>query len=296
MFARPSRLKVNQNASQQLHLFSSDLYLPWLCPALYKDQRHYRSSSTIKSSQQKTRPALPQPKRSDSSSRTDVRWLASATNLDNASPIVDYIPFENKSHVQPPRGLHFPWLGVADTPLPDRPDAGAPLIINDSLTTKPPRFRTVDAISGELHDIVSTMKACLHVGRFQRATSLMQRLNALYKPDASALLAAHNDYIRELAWKIVTGRDQHLLNNLQKWFEVDLRGRGIPPNPSTYAFMIQAALQDISTSRRDRTVRRYLHLAREAGLWDELMNALLTVLNEQDFGRVTRVSLDFLIH
>ncbi|KAL8720058.1 MAG: hypothetical protein Q9225_003026 [Loekoesia sp. 1 TL-2023] len=243
------------------------------------------SPSSIK----RTRPVFSEQQHSSLAARTEARGLASAT-LDYASPADDYIPFENTSHAQPSKDFQLPWMGAPKPRQPDQRDFGAPLIINDSLITKPPRFRSFDAISGELHDIVSTMKACLHVGRFERATALMQRLNALYKPDAPALLAAHNDYVRESAWKISTSRDQKLLNNLQKWFEVDLRGRGIIPDANTYAFMIQAVLQDISIGKSNRSIRRYFHLADEAGLRDELMNVLLTVLNEQDFGRVTRIN------
>ncbi|KAL8712922.1 MAG: hypothetical protein Q9220_002780 [cf. Caloplaca sp. 1 TL-2023] len=169
--------------------------------------------------------------------------------------------------------------------------AEPPLVIKDSLTTKPPRFRSFDAITGELGDIKMTMKACLHVGRFDRAAVLMRRLNMLYKPDAPALLEAHNDYIREYAWKIATSRDQRLLNSLQRWFEVEMRGRGMVPNAHSYAFMIQAVMQDVSISRSTRSTRRYLHLAEDQGLRDELMNVLLTILNEQDLGRVTRMDM-----
>ncbi|KAL9022802.1 MAG: hypothetical protein Q9185_000065 [Variospora sp. 1 TL-2023] len=169
-------------------------------------------------------------------------------------------------------------------------DPDTPIVINDSLTTRPPRFRSLDSISGEVHNLLSTMRACLHVGRFERAAALMHRLNGIYQPTAPTLLAAHNDYIREYAWKIASSRDQDLLKDLQKWLEVDLRGQGIIPDATTYAFMIQATLHDVSASRSNRSVRRYVHLAEEAGLRDDLMNVLLSVLNEQDFGRVTRIS------
>ncbi|KAI4172859.1 MAG: hypothetical protein LQ343_003266 [Gyalolechia ehrenbergii] len=194
------------------------------------------------------------------------------------------------AHGQPPKNFPSRWSEAAEHPQAAPLGAGTPLIIKDSLATKTPRFRSFDAITGEPHDIISTMKACVHVGRFKRAAALMQRANTLYKPDAPALLAAHNEYIREIAWKVVTGRDQHLLDNLQKWFEVEMRGRGVVPDANTYAFLIQAVLQDISISRSNRSLRRYMHLANEAGVRDELMNALLAVLSEQDFGRVTRIT------
>ncbi|KAL8728168.1 MAG: hypothetical protein Q9166_005562 [cf. Caloplaca sp. 2 TL-2023] len=291
MFARASRRKLNQYASKQLQSSYNDLYLPWLCPALYKQKLQCQPSSTLTPLQsvEHKRPALPDLKNSDSISQGNDRRLASATAFDHASTIDDYVPFENPPREAKPDAFSLPWLAVSKSTTHDYLDVDSPLIIKDSLATKPPRFRSFDAISGELDDVVMTMKACLHVGRFERAAALMRRLNAIYKSDAPALLVAHNDYIRESALKIVATRDQQLLKNLQAWFEVDLRGRGIVPDATTYAFMIQAVLQDISMSRSSRSVRRYLHLAEDDGLRDQLMNAMLLVLNEQDFGRVTRI-------
>lgn len=294
MFVRASRLKLNHNARQQLYQSPTDLYLPWLCPALFNsEQPQHRFHSTLTHSRpsKKSNPAFPSLKPSSPSVRTS-RGLASATSFDLISPSNGYIPFEDQdAHGQPPKNFPSRWSEAAEHPQAAPLGAGTPLIIKDSLATKTPRFRSFDAITGEPHDIISTMKACVHVGRFKRAAALMQRANTLYKPDAPALLAAHNEYIREIAWKVVTGRDQHLLDNLQKWFEVEMRGRGVVPDANTYAFLIQAVLQDISISRSNRSLRRYMHLANEAGVRDELMNALLAVLSEQDFGRVTRVRL-----
>ncbi|KAL8830775.1 MAG: hypothetical protein Q9170_005580 [Blastenia crenularia] len=291
MFVRASRLKLNQNAHQQVHLSPNDLYLPWLCPALFTDRHHPRASSTFTRWQpvRKNPVAVAELKRFAPSASAETRGLASAITLDYASPAPDYVPFENQAHSQLPKDFHFHWMETNKSPPSDYPGSSAPLIIKDSLITRSPRFRSLDAITSELHDIVSTMKACLHVGRFERAATLMQRLNSLYKPDAPALLAAHKDYIREFVWKVISARDQDLLNKLQNWFEVGLRGQGIIPDADIYALMIQAALQDISSSKSSRSVRRYLHLADESGLRDELMNALLTILNEQDVGRVTRI-------
>ncbi|KAL8769940.1 MAG: hypothetical protein Q9209_004187 [Squamulea sp. 1 TL-2023] len=235
-------------------------------------------------------PLLREFKRSEPSIQSNARRLASAANFEFFPSGDDYVPFENRPRQREPDAFQLPWLATTEAATHGGGfDLDQPLIIKDSLTTRPPRFRSFDAITGELGDIVMTMKACLHVGRFERAATLMRRLNAIYKNDSPALLAAHNDYIRELAWKISSTRDQQLLSSLQAWFEVDLRGQGVVPDATTYAFMIQAVLQDVSMDRSGRSIRRYLHLAQDQGLRDELMNVLLLVLNEQDVGRVTRV-------
>ncbi|KAL8871977.1 MAG: hypothetical protein Q9174_002310 [Haloplaca sp. 1 TL-2023] len=217
------------------------------------------------------------------------RGLASPTAFDFVSRTDDHVPFENALQQDSRQVFQFPWM-PSESPATTREfDTDPPLIINDSLTTRAPKFRSVDAISGEVSDLISTTKACVHVGRYERAATLMQRLNTIYKTDAPALLSAHNEYIRELSWKITSTRDQQLLRDVQSWFEVDMRGQGIIPNALTYALLIQVSLQDVSGSKSNRSLRRYLHLAEEAGLKNAVNNAMITVLNEQDLGRVTRL-------
>ncbi|KAL8690701.1 MAG: hypothetical protein Q9218_003913 [Villophora microphyllina] len=289
---RASKQELHQKAFGKLLLSPTDLYLPWLCPALYTEKRTQRSSSTIAPSfiAHNVRSPPQQPKRSSPSRQGQARGLASATNFDRVLQTDEYVPFDGPSPPQPLSELQFPWLSTREA-APNDNTSDTPLIINDSLTTRNPRFKAFDALSGELSDLVATMKACLHVDRFERAAALMRRVNSIYQADAPGLLAAHNDYIRELAWKVVSTKNQQVLRSLQTWFEVELRGRSFPVDATTYAYMIQAALQDISTSKSSRSLRRYLHLAESDGLRIDLMNTLITVLNEQDFGRVTRIDV-----
>ncbi|KAI4257620.1 MAG: hypothetical protein LQ352_001606 [Teloschistes flavicans] len=274
--------KVNSTVYKKLQLSPNELYLPWLCPALFTEKRNQRSSSTLASSQIALNARSPS-RRPTPTRQAQARALASAINFDQVSLADEYLPFDG---IQPSR--QPPWMS-SDRPTPDLSTFDAPLIINDSTTTKPLRFRSFDAIGGELTEITSTMKACLHVGRFERAAALMRRLHTIFKPDAPGMLDAHNDYVRELAWKVVSTKDQQVLRDMQTWFEVELRGRGFAIDATTYAHMIKAALQDISTSKSNRSVRRYLHLAEADGLRVDLMNTLNTVLNVQHFGRVTRI-------
>ena len=289
---RASRRKLNQRAQRQLHPCHYDLHLPWLCPALYQAAALFRTSAAAPKATQlrPTRSTLSGPVRSQKKIPGSLRGLASAAPFEQILPQDDHVPFEGSNSPSSSAGsLYQSWAEAVQLTTLQHFDPDSPLIINDSLTTTPPRFRSTDAITGELSDISPTMRACLQVGRFERATTLMRRLNQIFKPEAPDLLAAHNDYVRELSWKIVMSKDQQLLRDLQRWFEVDLRGRGVVPDATIYAAMIQAVLQDISPSKSDRSVRRYLHLAEEAGLRDQLMNVLLAMLNAQDLGRVTRV-------
>ena len=107
----------------------------------------------------------------------------------------------------------------------------------------------------------------------------MQRLSTLYKPDAPGLLAAHNDYIRELTYRVSRTKDRQMLKDIQKWFEVSLRGKGVTPDATTYALMIQATFQEPDTKKVSRTIRRYVHLAEEAGIVDETVAITSSMLD-----------------
>ena len=165
----------------------------------------------------------------------------------------------------------------------------APLIIQDSLSKAPRKFRVENGVSGSIDEIEGILRTCLKVGRLDRAAATLRRLNTIYKIDAPELVALHNEYIGFLVRQIVRTKDQNLLRQLQKWFEVDMCAKGIAPRPTTIALMIQAALQESKQAKIDRTVRRYIALADEAGFMDEAMTVALGMLTEQEIGRVTRV-------
>lgn len=116
----------------------------------------------------------------------------------------------------------------------------------------------------------------------------MRRLNQIYTPNAAALLAAHSDYMRELTNKIVQTKDQQLLKDLQRWFEVDLKRVGVTPNAEIYAQMIRASSQSSGASR-ERVMRRYQELADQAGFGAE--TSALWELDVEESSAVRRYGL-----
>ena len=117
----------------------------------------------------------------------------------------------------------------------------------------------------------------------------MRRLNSIYKPDAQELTQLHNKYIRALISRVINTKDQALLKQAQRWFEVDMRGKGVRPDEVTYALMIRAAFQEANELKVDRTIRRYIDLADRAGFRDQAMETTLNMLNSHEIGRLIRV-------
>ncbi len=294
MLHRASKHGSERGAFRRWQKTLDALYLPWLCPSLCgATQPRSRKTSTVASSRLITYSA---PCLSTLSSfhahrpKTRRRGLASAVAAGHVTSQDGYIPFE-ASHPSPNAELDlgYAWLRPITPPVLPAFDPNSPLIINDKLETTPRRFRSTNAISGEVVEILRTLRACIQVDRLERAATLMRRLNEIYKPNATELLAAHNEYLRELVQKTRHTKDSQILRHIHKWFEVDLRGIGVIPDATTYALMVEAALQESSPKRVDRTVKRYMYLAGEAGIRDNVMQVILTISGDQNVGRIIEV-------
>lgn len=297
MLLRPSKGRIRHDAYKHLQsnrqqsftTYLDAFRLPWLCPTLCRESYYLPKPSTIvQRPENYIKPSSTLPRYTARLGQQQRRYASAAPEPLLSSD--EYIPFES------PSGIHTA-PAFSNHPLPEtnsltdlQPfDPGSPLIVDNSLITVAPRFKHFNNIGGEIEEITQTLYACLQLGRFERAANLMRRLQTIYKPDAAGLLHAHNEYIRELTWKIIFTRDLRLLKSLQKWFEVELRSRGAIPNATTFGLMIQASLQEADARKADRAIRRYIHLAEAGGLRDQTMNELLAILNHQELGRVTRV-------
>lgn len=276
------------------------LYLPWLCPALCSPPptaASHRSIATVSPA------SLGRPSRPSSSpkpgtvatvsTRHRPRGFAFAAERDPAAPHDDFIPFDT------PAGRGDPWTipwsssrprpGLSSSSSSSLPyfDPLAPLVIHDSLQPGARRFRKKYSVSGEVSEMHEMLDACLRVGRLERAAVVVRRLGEIYQAHASELLQAQNQYVEALVQRIGQTRDQKLLKHLQRWFEVEIRARGIAPDATTYALMMRAAFQEANQLKIDRTIRRYIALLEEAGL---PLSATLDHLSQQDFGRVTGIA------
>ena len=255
-----------QEAYSQSIATLRSLQLPFLCPALFGTPSHARTASTVTriSSKRRSNQSRASTVQQKACRGPHRRSLASAAVADYAHQQDNYIPWETPRAI-----LHtdFTEPSISDHPMFAR--ESPPIIIKDSLSTHPKKFRAArDAVSGDINDIHQTLHACLQVGRLERAAVLVRRLNQIYRPDAAGLLAAHNEYVGELTHRIEKSQDQLLLQHLQRWFQVDLRDVGVEPDGITYFMMIRASLQ-ASDARKDRTIRRYVNLAKEAGKIEE---------------------------
>lgn len=291
MFARASKQRLQSDTFKQWQSSSEALYLPWLCPFLCNVAPHPRKIATIARTGSTKKLNLPQPSLFQSAApdrRLKLRGLASAAE---AVLQDDPIPFETtQGYHQTPQTPRHLWLNPNNlSSIPDFPPESV-LMVNESQTTRDPSFREVNGMSGDVEVITQTMLACIQVGYLERATIMMRRLNVIYKWHAPELLAAHNEYLRGLLQNFERTKDPQKLKGIHKWFEEEIRDVGVIPDASTYALMILATFNDMTVKNIKRTIRHYIFLAKEAGIWEDTRSIIRILSNGKEFQNVTQVN------
>ncbi|MCJ1341499.1 DNA-directed RNA polymerase [Bachmanniomyces sp. S44760] len=304
MLGRATGRKIQHETSRYFAPDFEKLQLPWLCPALLENsrrrtvafcQRRHGSSCTARSLGRVATHESKNKTRGLASAATATQYDQSPDNQVQieSHPRIRYHTFDPSPLGQPydPLRQARPSLFGQNqiSTLPDI-NPNSPLIIKDSLAMAPRRLRITNGMGGETTDIHQTLRACLQVGRFERAAAMVRRLSVFYVADAPELIEAHNEYIGMLAGKIVATKDQMLLKHVQRWFEVELKGKGIKPNAMTYALMIRICFQESKATKIARTIRRYIALAEEGGVRDEAMQEALGQLSDHEIGRLTRIA------
>ena len=290
MLVRAARRKLQRDASRHIQPAYEQLRLPWLCPAQLRYDSQIRKKSTATPSSTSAPEGTAAKNPADLRRPVNKRYLASAAGGEHRTVLDDYVPFDHERLItRAPPTAQPPWLqGRSRSDLRDV-NPSNPLIINSSLATAPRKFRTFKGIAGDLEELHLTLDACLRVGNLQRGAALVQRLIKIYTPDSPELRDAHNEYLKANVEHIIRHKDQDLLKALQKWFEIEIRLRGVEPDATTYALLLKASLQISQRPKMERTVRRYMELALHAQLREEALS--LPILTEAELGLISQVSV-----
>lgn len=237
------------------------LYLPWLCPAYNISLRDQRRNLTVDYNSQG--PELRKRRNSnDGASRLPRRSLATAVNH---RPFDD-VPFVGANDQAPTAGL--PEYGGLTSLSNLRPfPVSNPLILGESVSTAPPKYRTNrDGIGGELPEILSIFYACLQIGRIERAGVILKRLVALEAVETEDMVILHNRFLKAAVEQLIMKPSESSAQALHKWFELEIHHQSLA-NAETIAYMLKASLQSSPGPRQDRLVRRYMDMVQgDAGL------------------------------
>ncbi|MCJ1261025.1 DNA-directed RNA polymerase [Lobaria immixta] len=296
MFARASKQRLQPDTYKQWQYSSETLHLPWLCPALCSAQSRFRKTSNIARIRSPKRLSFPRPSQFQPAAvdrGLKPRGLAFAAQAVQNTPQDDLVPWEmSPGHYQPPQIPRHKWLDPNSLSTLRPFNLDSMMVIGDMKTTRTPTYRSGDGISGNVKDITQTMLACIQVNRFERAARLMRRLNKIYKPGAPDLLTAHNIYLRELLHNVERTKDPRAVKDIHKWFEKDIRKAGVNPDASTFALMILATYQDSTGKDINRTIKRYISFAKDAGIWEDTRLLVRVISDKKDFQDVTQITPD----
>ncbi|KAI0447576.1 DNA-directed RNA polymerase [Xylaria telfairii] len=185
----------------------------------------------------------------------------------------------SNSHVQPPSSLPLYHLRAFD------PATTLQLKIDNDVL---PRSRlTPQGIPGGVDEMMSVFDACLDVNKLERAALVLERFAAMEALSYADLIALHNQYLRAGIARALDQPESQWAQSLHQWFEVQIRGMGIPHTPETIACMLKVSLLSAQGPRLIRLVNRYLDmLPEEETIWSVLD---AKILSQQDFGTITSI-------
>lgn len=201
---------------------------------------------------------------------------------------MDDIPFEGIGAMPPPAdpGSAYGFGGVVngthDFPL----YSPSPIYLGGSTARPPQRVsRNSKGIQGNLSEIHAVFHACLQVGRTERAGVILKRISQMDEVNPDALLKLQNRYLRFALEHVMVNPGDAALQQLHKWFELNIRLPGLPHDTETIAYMIKLSLQS-TASKRDRLVKRYMDLlSGDSAL--QLLDA--EVLNAREIFEITQI-------
>jgi DNA-directed RNA polymerase len=129
--------------------------------------------------------------------------------------------------------------------------------------------------------------ACIRVGKLDRAALVLKRFNAMGILSGPERILLHNQYLRASLQQMRNSPDRRQAEELHKWYEMQIRSKGLPHTAETIACMLKASLLSERGSRLDRLVNRYMGMAPgESGLRVLSMD---DILSDQDLAVITDI-------
>lgn len=285
MLVRAAKRRSHLNAARK-RIFPEQIYLPWLCPAYCNPQQAQHRQIAIDSAS----PGLPSRKRRNSN---DGRHTPSRRSLATAvDRPLDELQFEGLNNAGPPVP---PAFGSPSSLSDLRPFDYSSLLHIGGATraTIPRKFRaTASGVTGELTEILPILRACLQVGRLERAGVILKRIAFLQAMNKEQLVQLHNEYLQAAVYQLSIKPSGAAMQNLHKWFELEIRNKALPLDAETVAYMLKASLQARSGDRRSRLVRRYMDIGKQKELGLAVLDQT-SIFSAEDLNEITHICPDY---
>ncbi|EQK98144.1 DNA-directed RNA polymerase [Ophiocordyceps sinensis CO18] len=135
--------------------------------------------------------------------------------------------------------------------------------------------------------MLPVFEACLRVGKLDRASLVLKRLNAAGTLSIEEQTLLNNKYLRASLQQMCSSPDRQRAERLHQWYELQIRSKGLPHTAETIACMLKASLLSERGSRLHRLVTRYMNMAPdEAGL---LVLNMADILSDRDLAVITDI-------
>ncbi|CAI4210776.1 unnamed protein product [Parascedosporium putredinis] len=181
-----------------------------------------------------------------------------------------------------------------DAPLASAPyyelrpfDVSEALRLDDPTPTIPRLRMNRQGISGDVEELIAVFNACLQVQKLDRAQLVLKRLGQFDEYPKEQLVMLHNMYLGTSLDQMRFSPDQTALEELHKWYELEIRRPGLPQTAETIACMLKISILSQRGPRLSRSVSRYMGMAPgEAGL--EVLS-MADILSDQDLAVITEI-------
>jgi DNA-directed RNA polymerase len=270
--ARPILIRKNATSEQ--------LYLPWLCPAYNAIRRDLRRITVDTPS-----PALDSRKRRYSNDGSKVSSRSMATTTTGSA--FDDIPFVGLND-------HFPVSANSNTgSLAHLRPLNPPLMLGGSLVMPDQRLRMehTTGVTGTFPELLSIFRACLQVGRIDRAKTILKRIQRFLDVTPEDAVELHNEYLDAAVSQLLWRPSGSAAQDLHKWFELEIRGNGHPLTAETIGYMVKASLQSLDDDRKRRLVGRYMDIAHQRDCALEVL--ALGIFSGEDLNQITQICPDY---
>ncbi|KAF4123037.1 DNA-directed RNA polymerase, mitochondrial [Geosmithia morbida] len=223
--------------------------------------------------------ARPVRRRLSDAAQRHVRERSLATAAGDVN--FDSLPYGQMGHASP--------LPFQSQPLYSQSfqsfDPSMPLILPEPTESRPMTRMNRNGIPGDTEDLISVFEACLRVGKLERASLVLKRVNAHPSISNEERILLHNMYLRSNLQQMRVTPDPKQLEHLHQWYELQIRNCGLPHTAETVACMLKASLLSERGGRLKRLIKRYMGMAPgESGL---KVLSMADILSDQDIGVIT---------
>ncbi|KAF2829582.1 DNA-directed RNA polymerase mitochondrial precursor [Ophiobolus disseminans] len=141
-----------------------------------------------------------------------------------------------------------------------------PLVLHESLA-EPSNVgkRNQPGVGLDPVELHQNLYACLRVGRVERASIILNRMSAIYQPEAPELVDAHNIYLQTLFELAQHDGKANSMATIEDWYRSNIELKGIPPNVQTFITLLRAAMNFLEDGALDEAVRKYMAMAQQQG-------------------------------